>query len=265
MIGEKISIITISYNSKRTIERTFQSVLSQSYRPLEYVLVDGGSKDGTVELIQKYIPVFEKAGIEVKFKSEPDKGISDAFNKGIERATGEIIGITNSDDVLLEDTLEYVAKNFPANIDVFYGDCLWKDVDRNIEYIRKSSQDLRDLKIRLKILHPATYIRKTTYDKYALYDISFKFCMDKELLARIQRLGGTFFYVEKTLVAVAAGGVSDKNLLGVNQEGERIAVSNGVSKLRAKWIYSTNYWIVKLKNQVKKIFFVAKLIEIVKR
>lgn len=264
-MAEKISVITISYNSLETIEKTFKSILNQTYRPLEYVLVDGGSTDGTVELIKKYIPQFVKAGIDVNFKSEPDEGISDAFNKGVIRSTGDIIGITNSDDILLDGTLEFVANNFPKTIDVFYGDCLWKDTERKIEYVRKSSRDLRDLKIRLKVLHPATYIRKTAYDKYGLYDTSFKFCMDKELLARIQRLGGTFFYAEKTLVAVAAGGASDKNLLGVNQEGERIAVSNGVSKLRARWIYSTNYWIVKIKNQVKKFPFIAQLIEKVKR
>ena len=94
-MAEKISIITISYNSKNTIEKTILSILGQSYRPLEYVFVDGGSKDGTINLIKKYIPELEKAGIEVNYKSEPDKGISDAFNKGIQRSSGDIIGIIN--------------------------------------------------------------------------------------------------------------------------------------------------------------------------
>ena len=265
MQGEKISIITISYNSVNTIERTFQSVLMQTYRPLEYVLVDGGSKDGTVELIQKYIPYFQNAGIEVKFKSEPDKGISDAFNKGIERTSGEIIGITNSDDVLLEGTLEYVAKNFPTNIDVFYGDCRWIDLERNTEYVRKSSEDLSDLKIRLKILHPATYIRKKTYDKYGKYDVSYRYCMDKELLARIQKMGGHFLYVEKVLVAVSAGGASDKNLKGVNSEGKRIAIANGVSLAIANYIYASNYWVVKVKSELKKLPLVRRILEKVKK
>lgn len=263
-MAEKISVITISYNSIKTIEKTFKSILNQSYRPLEYVLVDGKSTDGTIELIESYIPKFTEAGIEVNFKSEKDKGISDAFNKGVSRATGDIIGITNSDDILLDGTLEFVADNFPKSVDVFYGNCLWVDMDRKMEYVRKSSADLSDLRIRLKVLHPATYIRRTAYDKYGLYDVSFRYCMDKELLARIQRMGGTFLYTDKTLVAVAAGGASDKNLRGVNQEGERIAISNGVSKARAKWIYNTNYWIVKFKSQVKKISFVARLVEKIK-
>ncbi|MCD7862793.1 MAG: glycosyltransferase, partial [Lachnospiraceae bacterium] len=160
-MGEKISIITISYNSERTIEKTMKSVLEQSYRPLEYVLVDGNSKDDTIRLIESYIPQFEKAGIEVVFHSEPDKGISDAFNKGINRATGDIIGITNTDDAILPDTLQYVADNFPTDVDVFYGNILWEDTVRNINYVRKSSADLSDLKFKLKALHPAVYIRET--------------------------------------------------------------------------------------------------------
>lgn len=111
-MAEKISIITISYNSQKTIEKTILSILGQSYRPLEYVLVDGGSKDGTIELIKKYIPELEKAGIEVNYKSEPDKGISDAFNKGIQRSSGDIIGIINSDDQLMDEALMKIADAF---------------------------------------------------------------------------------------------------------------------------------------------------------
>ena len=81
-MAEKVSIITVSYNSENTIERTIRSVLTQSYRPLEYVIIDGDSKDDTVLIIQKYIPLLEKFGIEVNYQSEPDRGISEAFNKG---------------------------------------------------------------------------------------------------------------------------------------------------------------------------------------
>lgn len=261
MIGEKISIITISYNSNKTIVKTFESVLSQSYRPLEYILVDGGSKDGTLELIEKYIPQFEAVGIAVNFKSETDKGISDAFNKGIDRATGDIIGITNSDDCLLDGTLQFVANNFPVNIDVFYGNCIWNDEDNHIQYVRKSNADLSDLKIRLKILHPAAYIRKTAYNKYGVYSIDYRFCMDKQLLAKMQRMGASFQYVDKNFVSVSAGGASDKNLKGVIVEGEKIAIDNGISPIQAKWIFRKNYLFVRTKNMAKKISFVSKIVE----
>lgn len=115
-MAEKISIITISYNSKNTIEKTILSILGQSYRPLEYVFVDGGSKDGTINLIKKYIPELEKAGIEVNYKSEPDHGISDAFNKGIQRSSGDIIGIINSDDQLMDEALVKIADAFTPTV-----------------------------------------------------------------------------------------------------------------------------------------------------
>lgn len=157
MVGEKVSIITISYNSEKTIEKTFQSILKQSYRPLEYVLVDGGSTDGTIDLIKKYIPVFMESGIEVNFKSEPDKGISDAFNKGIERSTGDIIGIINSDDQLMENVLIKIVKTFDQNIDVVCGDCLWLDEKHNLKYVRKSKMQLDKLKYEMVLMHVGLY------------------------------------------------------------------------------------------------------------
>jgi serine O-acetyltransferase len=250
---EKISIVTISYNSEKTIEKTLQSVLSQSYRPLEYVLVDGSSTDGTVDLIRSYIPRFEAVGIETSFKSEPDTGISDAFNKGIKRASGDIIGITNADDAILPDMLAYVAENFPQNVDVFYGNILWEDADKGISYVRKSSANLCDLKFQLKALHPAVYIRKTTYKKYGYYDTNFRYCMDKELLARIQRMGGTFQYADITLVSVAAGGVSDNNVGGVAEEGEKIAIANGVSPIEARRYFKKKIIKVRILGIIKKI------------
>ena len=101
----RISVITITYNSAATIEETIRSVTMQDYPDLEYVIIDGGSTDGTLDVVQKY-----KDRIQVVV-SEPDKGISDAFNKGVDRATGEIIGIINSDDILLPGALQEVARN----------------------------------------------------------------------------------------------------------------------------------------------------------
>lgn len=259
-MGEKISIITISYNSETTIEKTFKSVLAQTYRPLEYVLVDGASKDGTIPLIEKYLPIFENAGIEVSFKSEPDKGISDAFNKGIERATGEIIGITNTDDTILPNMLDFVSDNFPTSVDVFYGNILWDDKENHIQYVRKSSADLSDLKFKLKALHPAVYIRRSAYEKYGVYDTSYRYCMDKELLARIQRMGGKFLYTDTTLVSVAAGGVSDKNIKGVILEGKKIAIANGVPFKEAEVYFRKSYVKLLFQRCIKLIPGVRKMV-----
>lgn len=234
MGAEKISVITISYNSENTIERTFQSVLTQSYRPLEYVLVDGGSKDGTIALIEKYIPQFEAAGITVNFKSEPDKGISDAFNKGILRATGDIIGIINSDDQLAENALTYISDTFTAETDVVCGDCLWVDEVNGLKYIRKSKMKLEKIKYEMVLMHPTCFVRKSAYEKYGLFDVQLKCVMDKDLLARFYKNGAKFAYVPQVIAIMSAGGVSDANADRVFDEGIEVSVRNGVPRWKAE-------------------------------
>ena len=114
----KISIITITYNSEKTLEDTIQSVARQNYPDLEYIIVDGGSKDATLDTVKKY------SNVVTKWISEPDKGISDAFNKGIKIASGELIGIINSDDMLTDNSLNIIAKNIKPETDVIYGNAI---------------------------------------------------------------------------------------------------------------------------------------------
>ena len=121
----KISIITISFNSSKTIRNTIESVLHQAYRPLQYVIVDGLSTDDTVDIIKEYKQQFDDAGIELSYKSEKDNGISDGFNKGIERSDGDIIGIINSDDILCEEALDVLSKEMNEETDVCLGIVLY--------------------------------------------------------------------------------------------------------------------------------------------
>ena len=225
---EKISIITITYNSQDTIRKTIESVISQKYRPLEYVLVDGGSSDKTNEIISSYFEEFKIRGIEYSFKSESDEGISDAFNKGIKRATGEIIGIINSDDQLETDILSTVSDNFDNDVDVLCGDCLWVDEEKKISYIRKSRLNLKKLKHEMVIMHPTCFVRKKSYELYGCFDKELKFCMDKDLMARFYRNGAHFKYIPFTISVMAAGGISDINYKQVFDEGVIIAERNGV-------------------------------------
>lgn len=239
---EKISVITISYNSEKTIEKTFQSVLAQTYRPLEYVLVDGESKDGTISLIKRYIPRFEAAGIEVNFKTEPDMGISDAFNKGITRSTGDIIGIINSDDLLLENALNFIISEFDRLTEVVCGDCLWIDEKREIQYIRKSKMNLNKLKFDMVLMHPTCFVRKDAYEKYGKFDVNLKYVMDKDLMSRFYRKGAKFKYTPHVITAMSSGGASDVNANKVFDEGVIVAVRNGVPK-----------WKAILKNDYKRV------------
>lgn len=261
----KISIITITYNSEAVLEKTMRSILLQNYRPLEYIIVDGASKDRTMDIVKRYYPIFLENSIEIKYISEPDSGISDAFNKGIRMASGDIIGIINSDDELREGTLCKVAQSIGDEVDVFYGDCFWVDNQKGISYVRKSSADLSDLRIKLKILHPATFIRADAYDKFGMYDIHYKYCMDKQLLAKMYYNGAKFQYVEEVLVNVTAGGVSDRYLRGVMEEGKRIAIENGIPFWKAQILFEKNYFIVTAISTLKKNRFCAELISRIKK
>jgi glycosyltransferase involved in cell wall biosynthesis len=231
---EKISVITISYNSVKTIEKTMRSVLLQTYRPLEYVLIDGSSTDGTIELIQSYIPKFEDAGIEINYDSEPDKGISDAFNKGIFKATGSIIGIINSDDWLVDGALDLIADAFEnSNAGVVCGDCLWIDEKNDLHYIRKSKMKLEKLKYEMVLMHPTCFVKKTVYERYGVFDVNLKYVMDKDLMARFYREGVEFKYIPKVITSMSSGGVSDANARKVFDEGSIVATRNGVPKWKA--------------------------------
>lgn len=260
-MGEKISIITISYNSKKTIEKTFQSVLAQSYRPIEYVLIDGASKDGTVELIEEYSSNFYDVGIDVIFISEPDKGISDAFNKGIARATGDIIGIINSDDALAENALENIINTFEKDTDVVCGDCLWVDEINDLKYVRKSKMQLNKLKYEMVLMHPTCFVRKKAYLKYGNFDTTFKCTMDKELMARFYKMGAQFRYIPKKIAIMYAGGISDVNAERVFKEGVEVAVRNGVPKWKAE--LRLRYKIIRLKliGKLKKNKFLWEMIK----
>ena len=126
----KVSIVTVSYNCEATIEQTIQSVLSQDYDNVEYIIIDGGSTDGTIEIIRRY-----ESNI-AYWNSEPDRGISDAFNKGINCCTGEIVGILNADDLYLPGTVSTVVQAFQDNPEagVVFGDQTFIDLSGKILY-----------------------------------------------------------------------------------------------------------------------------------
>ena len=178
----KISIITITYNSEATLDETILSVTMQAYPALEYVIIDGGSTDGTLDIIQKY-----KDKIQIVV-SEPDHGISDAFNKGITKATGEIIGIINSDDILLPGALQKVAEEYDPKVDVYSGHILFWDVDTDETFSSYPDVTFDTLKLQYNVAHPARFIRKDAYERYGLYREDLRYMMDIELPATLKRI-----------------------------------------------------------------------------
>ena len=225
----RFSVITISFNAQDEIERTIRSVLEQDFVDYEYLFIDGASTDRTNDVIRQYKSEFEKKGIQVTHQSEKDKGIADAFDKGVKLASGEIVVILNAGDVMLPQTMRFLDEHFTPDLDVLYGNMIWHDDAHNLRYIRRSKNEkhLMELKYRMVVDHPACYISRKAYEKYGLYDTSFRFAMDTDLVLRMYLKGARFLYVDREFTEMWAGGNSDVNLKKVLAENARIARNAG--------------------------------------
>lgn len=218
----KISVITISYNSVGTIEETIKSVVNQGYENLEYIIVDGGSTDGTIEIIKKYEPFIHR------WVSEKDQGISDAFNKGIRLSTGDIIGIVNSDDQYLPGALWKIAESYSQEIDVYRGSILIVDSKASESYTYEPSMKFGMLPIYINVCHLPTFIAKRAYEIYGDYDRDFKLAMDLDLLRRFYRKGAKFKRINAVLGQFNVGGLSTKaGIENAYKEREKVILKNG--------------------------------------
>lgn len=209
------SIITICYNSESTIERTIKSVLDQSFTDYEYIIVDGASDDSTLDIIRKYEPLFEGR---MQWKSEPDKGIYDAMNKGILRSKGTIIGIVNSDDWLESDALEIVHEYYMGNnksLDSLY--CGWirfHYINGDTQIMKTSQKRLDKMAAQYRIdgvRHPAVFVPHKLYEKYGLFDDTMKVMADTDLLLRFYYKQVKFCFLNKILSNMSDGGVSNSS------------------------------------------------------
>jgi glycosyltransferase involved in cell wall biosynthesis len=203
-----ITLITISFNSKNFISATFQSVKNQSYKDYQYLLIDGGSKDGTITIAKEQDHIS-------KIVSEPDKGIYDAINKGIKNSTGEIIGFLNSDDTFYdENSLQHILDAFDDNTDCVFGDLIYTDSDKSIKRVWKGSAFKKGaFKKGWMPAHPTFYCRRSIYEKLGLYDDSFKIAGDFELMLRfLEKHNIRSKYIPKTLVNMKVGGASNNGL-----------------------------------------------------
>lgn len=206
----KISIITVCRNSADTIEDAILSVLNQKNIDLEYIIIDGGSTDGTMDIINKY-----KDKI-VRIISEKDNGVYDAMNKGIALATGDVVGIINSDDFYRNDNiLEEVAGSFREGADAVYGDLLYVSrsaKDKIVRNWKAGEYDPKNLKRGWIPPHPTFFVKKEAYQKYGVYNADFKIAGDYELMLRFLTKGARVFYLKKDLVCMREGGHSAKNI-----------------------------------------------------
>lgn len=227
----KISIITVCYNSVETIRDTIESVLSQQYPDIEYIIVDGASKDGTLELISEY------EGRISKVISESDKGIYDAMNKGVQAATGDFVGILNSDDVFAgSDVIQNLVAHLQNNpsADAVYADLVFvqrKEMD--VVTRRYSSSGFSPWKVRFGFMipHPTFYARRELFEKYGNYKLGYRVSADFELMARFMSKGVKMVRHSAVMVKMREGGISTTGFwwrIHQNLEIVRACRENGI-------------------------------------
>ncbi len=247
----KISIITVSYNSSKTIRDTINSVLEQDYPNIEYIIVDGLSADGTHEIVTSY-------GSRIsKFISEDDKGLYDAMNKGIDMATGEVIGIINSDDLYANsNVITKIAAIFNnEKVDVVYGDLYYFKTglpNNPLRHYRGGVFSLRRVSYGLMPPHPTFFIRKGVYERFGKFDIQYTLSADFDLILRFLGVHNVSFkYIPEVLVKMRTGGKSTSSLkrtMIMNREDLHSCKKHGV-KTNVLKFYSK--YLVKILHIIK--------------
>jgi glycosyltransferase involved in cell wall biosynthesis len=244
----KISIITATYNSKTTLQDALASIESQKEVNIEYIIIDGGSTDGTLDLIKNNDTI-------AKYISEPDKGIYDALNKGIQLATGDIIGFLHSDDLFASNSVvAQIVKEFEnVVIDGVYGDLEYVDKENTKRVIRHwKSEPFQPklLKQGWMPAHPTLFLRTEVYEKHGLFNLSYKIAADYDFMLRILKDKTLqFSYLPQVITRMRVGGASNrslKNIIQKTKEDYKVVTSNGVGG----WLTI----VIKNKSKIKQFF-----------
>ena len=227
----KVSIITVVYNRADVIRDTIESVLSQTYKNIEYIIIDGASTDCTMDVANEY-----KDRI-TKIISEPDRGLYDAINKGIRLATGDIVGLIHSDDFYLDNlVIQRVVDTFKKeNKDMLFADLLYikgDNKDKVLRYYSSKNFKVDKLKYGMMPPHPTLFVKKEIYEKYGLYKIDYKIAADLEMFVRLLLVNKlSFSYIHLPIVKMRVGGISSGGLIRkieCNIEAIRAIKSNGL-------------------------------------
>ena len=220
MINPKISIITVVYNGAQYIEQTIKSVISQGYNNTEYIIIDGGSTDGTQEIIRKYQDHI------AYWVSENDSGIYNAMNKGWRKATGDVIGILNADDYYLDNTFFKVSKVFEKpNVDVVYGNLIKSRDIAGKKYFREEFPKLDNMEKAMGVFHPSSFVLRKVYNELNGYNEKYKLSSDYDFVLKIYKKCYNFEYLNEALTVFRLGGASNINCSSY-REGYQILLEN---------------------------------------
>ena len=227
----KVSIITSVWNNEATIEDAIKSVLSQNYSDIEYIVVDGASKDGTVNIIKKYEDKIST------FVSEKDKGIYDGLNKGVSLATGDIIGFLHSDDIYADENIitEVVEAFKKNNTDSIYGDLVYvdkHDTSKIFRYWKSGEYSFKKLCNGWMPPHPTFFVKREFYEKYGKFDLGFGIAADYDFMLRmLGKYKISTSYLPKVLYKMRVGGASSrslKNIIQKSREDIKALKNNGI-------------------------------------
>lgn len=229
------SIITVTYNSEATLRDTISSVLKQQYPDIEYIVVDGASTDGTIDIVKEFEPKFNGR---LKWISERDSGLYHAMNKGIKMATGDIIGIINSDDFYYEnDIIERIANVFSKDVAVeaVFGDVRFvkpENLDKTVRYY--AAKNFRPWRFRFGFMppHPSFFTYKHNFERLGYYKTDYKIAADYELLIRfLNKAKLNYQYIPSAVMKMRIGGVSTSSInstIILNKEIVRACKANGI-------------------------------------
>ena len=211
----RISIVTACLNNHLTVEQAIQSVIYQTHTNLEHILVDGGSTDGTLEIVERYTRRISR------IISGRDRGLYDALNKGIQAATGDVVGFLHADDTYADRmAIQKVIEFFESQkVDSIYGDLIYVDkqnADKVIRYWRAGAFDLAKMRSGWMPPHPALFVKRSIYEKYGLFDLSYSIAADYDLMMRfLVDRAMTVAYLPEVLVKMRTGGTSNRNLANI--------------------------------------------------
>ena len=227
-----VSIITVCYNSEKTIKDTIESVLKQTYTNIEYIIIDGNSNDHTLNIVKSFEEKFKEKGMLFKWISEPDKGIYDAMNKGLKLASGELIGILNSDDWYAAHTASEIVKI--SSVEDF---CVVSGMKTKVDgdkTPRKTFQNKKNIKKSIHktmpLNHPATFVHKNVYKIIGNFNTDYKLSADYDLIYRAYNAEAKFIFTDKVLVYMRNTGATHqiKNLFVTAKEDLKIRRSYNV-------------------------------------
>lgn len=248
----KISIITVVWNNEETIKDAINSVLTQTYKDIEYIIIDGASTDRTIEIVKSYADQI------TKFVSEPDQGLYDAMNKGISLATGDIVGILNSDDFYIdENVVQKIVNEFKEKkVDSVFADLVFvksHNIDKVVRYYDSSQFKPSKFAYGWMPAHPTFFVKRSVYEKYGLFKTDYKIAADYEILVRfLAKYRVSYSYLNEVIIKMRMGGVSTSGLKSnyiLNKEIIRACEENSIS---TNWFKVLTKYPAKLVGLLKK-------------